>query len=243
MKRNAITAQHTTRRQFMKTTLTASAFVSAAMVTGIPLLGAEQVSAGIRLPPLPYPENALEPHISGRLIGFHYGKHHSGYVKNSNKLIENSIFKQNNLKNIINKTAKKPEFIAIFNNAAQVYNHTFYWNSLQPGGGGEPGGELAKRIKKTFGTYQIFKDKFITEAAGVFGSGWIWLVREGDEVKIVQTSNANTPLAQGQIPLITIDVWEHAYYLDYQNRRADYLNACMDHLINWEFAERNFVGA
>jgi Fe-Mn family superoxide dismutase len=191
------------------------------------------------LPPLPYAENALEPVISANTISFHYGKHHKGYVDNLNKLIAGTEFAGLPLEKIITETAGKADKTAIFNNAAQTWNHTFYWNSLTPNGGGEPPAALKKKIEASFGTVDACKKELATAATGQFGSGWAWLVLDGGKLKVVKTSNADSPLTKGMKPLLTIDVWEHAYYLDYQNRRVDYVNAVLDKLINWNFAADN----
>ena len=191
------------------------------------------------LPPLPYADNALAPVISANTISFHYGKHHKAYVDNLNKLIVGSEFADLPLEKIITETAGKIEKIAIFNNAAQTWNHTFYWNSLKPKGGGEPPAVLKKKIEESFGTVDACKKELATAATTQFGSGWAWLVLDGDKLKVIKTSNAEVPLTKGIKPLLDIDVWEHAYYLDYQNRRADYLNVVIDKLINWGFAADN----
>lgn len=188
---------------------------------------------------LPFAENALEPAISANTIGFHYGKHHKGYVDNLNKLIAGTEFEGLPLEEIIKKTAGKPEHTGIFNNAAQAWNHTFFWNSLSPKGGGKPSEALLKKIEESFGSFDDFV-KELTEAAKTqFGSGWAWLVLDGNKLKVMKTSNAETTLTMGIKPLLTIDVWEHAYYLDYQNKRPDYATAVLDKLINWEFAAKN----
>ena len=191
------------------------------------------------LPPLPYAENALEPIITAKTMSFHYGKHHKGYVDNLNKLVAGTEFAVLTLEKIITSTAGKPERAAIFNNAAQTWNHTFYWNSMTPNGGGEPPAALKQRIEASFGSVEACKKELASVAVAQFGSGWAWLVLEGDKLKVVKTANADDPLTTGMKPLLTIDVWEHAYYLDYQNRRADYVNAVLDKLINWEFALQN----
>ena len=191
------------------------------------------------LPPLPYADNALEPVISANTIGFHYGKHHKGYVDNLNKLIAGTEFADLTLEKIINETAGKADKTAIFNNAAQMWNHTFYWRSLRPKGGGEPSGVLKQKIEASFGAWDACKKELANAAMTQFGSGWAWLVLDGDKFKVVKTGNADLPLTKGMKPLLTIDVWEHAYYLDYQNRRADYVNAVLDKLINWDFAAKN----
>jgi Fe-Mn family superoxide dismutase len=191
------------------------------------------------LPPLPYADNALAPVISANTISIHYGKHHKAYVDNLNKLIVGTEFADLPLEKIITETAGKAEKTPIFNNAAQTWNHTFYWNSLKPKGGGEPPAVLKKKIEASFGTVDACKKELANAATTQFGSGWAWLVLDGDKLKVVKTSNAEVPLTKGMKPLLNIDVWEHAYYLDYQNRRADYLNVVIDKLINWGFAADN----
>ena len=191
------------------------------------------------LPPLPYPENALEPVITAKTIGFHYGKHHQGYVNNLNKLITGTEYEGQTLEKIITATAGQAEKGAIFNNAAQIWNHSFYWQSLTPKGGGEPPAALKQKIDASFGNVDACKKEFAAAALSQFGSGWAWLVMDGDTLKIVKTANADLPLTTDMKPLLTIDVWEHAYYLDYQNRRADYVTAVLDKLINWEFVLKN----
>jgi Fe-Mn family superoxide dismutase len=191
------------------------------------------------LPPLPYKEDALAPYISANTMGFHYGKHHKTYVDRLNTAVMNNKFKEMSIEKIIAETYKNDDYVGTFNNAAQAWNHSFYWKSMKPNGGGEPSGKLADRIKKDFGSFDDFKKKFGEAANGQFGSGWAWLVLEKDKLAVMKTSNADTPIAQGIKPLITIDVWEHAYYLDYQNKRPDYVTAYLDHLVNWEFAASN----
>ena len=191
------------------------------------------------LPPLPYAENALDPVISTNTIGFHYGKHHKGYVDTLNKLIAGTELSNHSLEKLIAETAGKADKVAIFDNAAQTWNHTFYWRSLRPKGGGEPPAALKQRIEASFDNLDACKKELATAATTEFGSGWAWLVLEGDKLKVVKTANAETPLTKGVKPLLTIDVWEHAYYLDYQNRRPDYVKAVLDKLINWGFAADN----
>jgi len=191
------------------------------------------------LPPLPYAENALDPVISANTMSFHYGKHHSGYVKKLNKAIEGTKFIDLSLEQIITSTASKVENIAIFNNAAQTWNHSFYWKSLKAKGGGEPPAALKQKMEASFGSVDACKKEFTAAAATQFGSGWAWLVLDGSNLKIIKTGNADTPLTKNMKPLLTMDVWEHAYYLDYQNRRADYISAVLDKLINWGFAADN----
>jgi superoxide dismutase, Fe-Mn family len=193
----------------------------------------------IVLPPLPYADTALAPVISAETIGFHYGKHHKAYVDNLNKLIEGTEFAGLELEEIIKQTAGKADRTAIFNNAAQAWNHAFYWQCLKPAGGGEPSAALKQKIDASFGSVAACKKELLTAATGQFGSGWAWLVRDGDNLKVVKTGNAELPLTAGLKPLLTIDVWEHAYYLDYQNRRADYVGLVLEKLINWDFAESN----
>ena len=193
----------------------------------------------ISLPPLPYANNALNPHISDRTISFHYGKHHAAYVNNLNSLIEGTDLADASLDQII--AAAGPG--GLYNNAAQVWNHTFYWNSMRPGGGGDPSGDLAAAIDASFGSVDAFKQQFAADSIGNFGSGWTWLVREGDGLAIVKTDDADTPIKHGQTPLLTIDVWEHAYYLDYQNARPAYVETFIEKLLNWEFAAANLAGS
>jgi len=191
------------------------------------------------LPPLPYVENALEPVITAHTIGFHYGKHHQGYVDNLNKLVAETEYAAMSLEKIISATAGRVETAAIYNNAAQIWNHTFYWKSMRAKGGGEPPAALKEKIVASFGSVDACKKEFVSTAVSQFGSGWAWLVQEDDRLKIVKTANADIPLSKDRKLLLTIDVWEHAYYLDYQNRRADYVSAVLDKLINWEFALQN----
>ncbi len=191
------------------------------------------------LPALPYADNALDPVISANTIGFHYGKHHKGYVDNLNKLVAGTEFADLSLEKIITATVGKADKTAISNNAAQTWNHTFYWRSLKPKGGGEPPAGLKQKIEASFGTLDACKKELATAAMAQFGSGWVWLVLNGAKLKVVKTGNADEPMTAGLKPLLNIDVLEHANYLDYQNRRADYVNAVLDKLINWEFALQN----
>ena len=193
----------------------------------------------IALPKLPYSLDALEPHISRNTLEIHHGKHHRAYVEKANGLIKDAGLSDQPLESIIQQTAGKDSQRALFNNAAQAWNHAFYWRSLMPRGGGAPAGAIGKRIDTDFGDYGTFAEQMKEAATGQFGSGWAWLVLDGDSLGITATSNADTPLAHGHIPLLAIDVWEHAYYLDYQNRRADYAAAVIGHLLNWDFANRN----
>lgn len=186
------------------------------------------------LPPLPYSMDALAPHISRETLEYHYGKHHNTYVTNLNKLIAGTDFETASLEDIITKSSG-----GLFNNAAQVWNHTFYWHCLSPNGGGAPTGKIAAAIDKAFGSFAEFKDKFTQTAIGTFGSGWAWLVQDAKgELSIISTSNAGTPMTEGLTALLTCDVWEHAYYIDYRNVRPDYLNAFWS-LVNWEFVSQN----
>jgi superoxide dismutase, Fe-Mn family len=202
-------------------------------------VGKAQAAVPQVLPPLPYADNALEPVISANTLGFHYGKHHKGYVDNLNKLLAGSEMGEWPLEKIVLATVGQLDKTAIFNNAAQIWNHTFYWQSLRAKGGGIPPAALKQRLEADFGSVEACRKEISTAAMTQFGSGWAWLVEEAGKLKVVKTANAELPLTQGMKPLLTIDVWEHAYYLDYQNRRADYVNAVLDKLINWEFALQN----
>jgi Fe-Mn family superoxide dismutase len=197
----------------------------------------------ISLPALPYAENALDPHYSAKTISFHYGKHHKTYVDNLNKLIAGTPLESKSLEEIIMASAGDSSKAGLFNNAAQVWNHTFFWNCMRPGGGGRPKGDPAARIDSTFGSYEKFAEQFKAAAVGRFGSGWAWLVLDGGALKITSTANADTPMAGKQTALLTVDVWEHAYYLDYQNRRPDFVQAFLDHLVNWDFVAGNLAKA
>ena len=189
------------------------------------------------LPPLPYANDALQPHISAETIEFHYGKHHQTYANNLNNLVKGGEFENASLEDIIKKSSG-----GMFNNAAQVWNHTFYWNCLSPNGGGEPTGAVADAINKAFGSFADFKEKFSTSAATNFGSGWTWLVQNSDgSVEIFNTSNAGTPMTEGKKALLTVDVWEHAYYIDYRNARPKYLEAFWN-LVDWDFVAKNMEG-
>jgi len=201
----------------------------------------ENTKTGARpeLPRLPYAENALAPTISSNTLSFHHGKHHKGYVDTLNKLIADTPYAEMSLEQIVRATAGKADKVAIFNNAAQAWNHSFYWRSLTPNGGGEPPAAMKPLIEAAFGGTDDCKTALATAATKRFGSGWVWLVLEGGKLKVVDTGNADAPIAQGQKPLLTIDVWEHAYYLDYQNRRVDHVKAVLQELINWGFAAEN----
>lgn len=186
--------------------------------------------------PLPYAKDALAPHLSAESFSFHYDKHHQAYLTNLEKLISGTPEAEKSLEEIVKSSSGK-----VFNNAAQVWNHDFFWASMKPGGGGEPTGALADAIKRDFGSYADFRKQFADAAVAQFGSGWAWLIKDGDALKIVTTSNADTPLARGQKPLLTCDVWEHAYYIDYRNLRAKFVETFLDHLVNWDFAAANFA--
>jgi len=195
------------------------------------------------LPPLPYANDSLSPHISPNTLSFHHGKHHNAYVTNLNKLVEGTDLAGKSLEDIVKATAGKADKAGIFNNAAQVWNHTFYWNSMKPQGGGKPTGAIAAKIDADFGSYDKFVEAFSQAGATQFGSGWAWLVIDGGKLKVTKTPNAETPLTTSAKPLLTMDVWEHAYYLDYQNRRPDYIKTFLQHLVNWDFANANLAKA
>jgi Fe-Mn family superoxide dismutase len=189
------------------------------------------------LPPLPYAADALAPHVSRETIDFHYGKHHQTYVTNLNNLVPGTEFAERSLEDIVRSSSG-----GIFNNAAQIWNHTFFWNSMKPAGGGEPTGALAAAISAKWGSFAAFREAFTKSALGNFGSGWTWLVKRADgSVDIVNTSNAATPLTTADRALLTIDVWEHAYYIDYRNARAKFVEVFLDKLANWDFAAKNFA--
>jgi Fe-Mn family superoxide dismutase len=201
----------------------------------LPFLGTSALAQHV-LPPLPYAEDALEPHLGAKTLAIHYGKHHQGYLDNLVRLTAETPLATMPLTEVVKATAGDPGQILIFNNAAQVWNHTFFWQSMKPGGGGRPEGRLLAMIERDFGSYDAFAEAFLVAGMTQFGSGWAWLVLDGDTLRVAKTGNADTPLAHGQIPLLTCDVWEHAYYLDYQNRRRDFVIAFLEHLVNWEFA-------
>ena len=191
----------------------------------------------IELPPLPYPEGALAPHISARTLSFHYGRHHAGYVAKLAGLVGDTAYEGSTLEEIVAGAGPG----TLFDNAAQAWNHDFYWHSMSPDGGGDPGGALAAAVDRAFGSADAFKEEFAAAARAKFGSGWVWLAADGDGLRIDATDNADTPLAHGLTPLLTIDVWEHAYYLDYQNDRAAYVDAFIERLIDWESAAARFA--
>jgi Fe-Mn family superoxide dismutase len=203
---------------------------------------ADQKSYPFILPDMPYDQNALEPYISSETLDYHHKKHHKTYVNNLNNLLSEHELQQSRLEEIIHKS-NNMKLTAIFNNAAQVWNHTFYWHSIQPGGGGKPEGDLYNKICQDFGTFENFTTQFKQNGLAQFGSGWVWLVNENGALKIVKTSNAHSPITSQQYPILTCDVWEHAYYIDYRNRRMDYLDIFVEKLINWDFANKNFTNS
>jgi len=232
----------TTRREFCKTvaiTTLATLSYHRSISMALAAQPKQEDTMTFTLPPLPYEQNALEPHISANTLSFHYGKHHQAYVTNLNNLVKDTPMASMSLEEVIMASAKDPAKAGIFNNAAQVWNHTFYWNSMKPNGGGKPTGKLAEKIEKDFGGYDKFVEAFKQAGATQFGSGWAWLVLEGDTLKVTKTPNADLPMAHGQKALLTMDVWEHAYYLDFQNRRPDYITTFLDKLVNWDFAAKN----
>ncbi len=195
------------------------------------------------LPALPYATDALAPHMSADTFSFHHAKHHNAYVTNLNNLIADTPLADTSLEAIILQVAGDASRAGIFNNAAQVWNHTFFWHSMTPGGGGKPSGAIAKLIDRDFGSYDEFAKQFKAAATTQFGSGWAWLVLDAGKLAITKTGNADLPLAHGKAALLTLDVWEHAYYIDYQNRRPDFVQAYLDHLVNWDFANSNLAAA
>lgn len=197
----------------------------------------------IQLPELPYAKSALAPHISENTINFHYGKHHQAYVTNLNKLIEGTDLAGKSLEEIIKISASDKTKAGIFNNSAQVWNHTFYWHSMKPNGGGKATGAILEKIITDFGSYENFVTEFKTAGTTQFGSGWAWLVLDNGKLKVTKTGNAETPLTTSTTPLLTMDVWEHAYYLDYQNARPNYIDTFLNHLVNWDFANNNLKNA
>jgi Fe-Mn family superoxide dismutase len=195
------------------------------------------------LPDLPYDYNALEPYMSAQTLEFHHDKHHAAYVTNYNKMTQDTEMADMPIEEVIKATFKDSAKVGIFNNGAQAWNHTFYWHCMKPTGGGTPSGALAEKINSDFGSFDKFKEEFKTAGTTQFGSGWAWLVLDGGTLKVTKTPNAENPIANGQTPLLTMDVWEHAYYLDYQNKRPDFIQAYVDHLINWEFVAQQMAVA
>jgi Fe-Mn family superoxide dismutase len=198
---------------------------------------------GYELPALPYSYNALEPFITAKTLEFHHDKHHAAYVTNFNNLVKDTPMASMSIEEVIKTTYQDASKVGIFNNAAQAWNHTFYWECMKGGGGGQPSGALADKINADLGGYDQFRQDFKTAATTQFGSGWAWLVLENGKLKITKTGNADTPIALGQTPLLTCDVWEHAYYLDYQNKRPDYVDTFLDKLVNWDFVAANLAKA
>jgi Fe-Mn family superoxide dismutase len=193
----------------------------------------------LELPELPFAKDALAPHMSADTLDFHHGKHHNAYVVKGNELLEGAGLEADSLEQLVMEAAKTGG--GLFNNVGQHYNHSFFWNSISPNGGGQPTGAVADAINASFGSYENFKAEFVAGGVGQFGSGWVWLAAEGETLKIVQTANADTPLTEGLKPILVCDVWEHAYYLDFQNRRPDFLSSFLDNLVNWEFANQNLA--
>ena len=194
-----------------------------------------------QLPPLPYAKDALAPQMSAETLELHHGKHHKAYVDKLNELVAGTPFENQSLEEIIRATAKDTAKTPIFNNAAQAWNHDFFWHSMKPKGGGKPEGDLLARFDKDLGGIDKFREAFKEAAVGQFGSGWAWLILDGDKLKIIKTSNADDPIAHNQIPLLACDVWEHAYYVDYKNKRPDFVTAFLDHLVNWDFIAQNLA--
>ena len=198
----------------------------------------------VTLPDLPYAQDALEPHISANTLSFHYGKHHQAYVDNLNKMIAGTPHDGASLEAIVTESAINSDMQGVFNNAAQIWNHTFYWHSMSANGGGKPTGKIAELIDRDFGSYDEFKSAFAAAGATQFGSGWAWLVLKGEKLEVRKTANADTPLTEiGVTPLLTMDVWEHAYYLDFQNKRPAYIETFLDKLVNWDCANQNRAAA
>lgn len=195
------------------------------------------------LPPLPYDYNALDPYISAKTLEFHHDKHHAAYVTNYNNLIKDTDLADKPIEEVIKATYNDSSKTGIFNNGAQAWNHTFFWNSLKPGGGGTPTGAVAEKIDADFGSYDNFKEEFKKAATTQFGSGWAWLVLDNGTLKVINSPNAVNPLALGHTPLLTLDVWEHAYYLDYQNKRPDFIEAFISNLLNWDLVNQQLAAA
>lgn len=195
----------------------------------------------LELPELPFAKEALEPHMSANTLDFHHGKHHNAYVVKGNELLAEAGITADSLEELVKETANAGG--ALFNNVGQHYNHSFFWNSLSATGGGTPTGAIASKIDEDFGSYESFQKQFVAGGAGQFGSGWVWLVANNGKLEIAKSANAETPLTEGLTPILVCDVWEHAYYLDYQNRRPDFLNSFLDNLANWDFANENLANA
>jgi Fe-Mn family superoxide dismutase len=203
----------------------------------------EETKLAAAYPPLPYPDDALAPAITSETISYHYGKHHKAYYEAVLKSVAGGEFADASLEEIIRKTAQDPSRASLFNSARQLWNHNFYWASIRPNGGGKPTGAIAARIEESFGGYDGFRKEFVAAATKLFGSGWIWLAPGfQNKLAVIATANADTPVAHGIQPLLTLDVWEHSYYIDWRNRRADYANAWLDQLVNWDFANKTIAG-
>jgi Fe-Mn family superoxide dismutase len=230
------------RREVLKLSLVAASLTLGAAAKAASPAALKIGSSPLVQPALPFAVDALAPTISERTIGFHYGKHHKGYFDNLNKLVAGTPMAQESLESIIIQTADAPEKAGVFNNAAQAWNHNFYWLSLSPQSQ-NPSGKLSAAIEQDFGSLGALKTQLSAASVGRFGAGWGWLVLDKGKLKVVSTSNADLPFVHGQTPLLTVDVWEHAYYLDYQNRRADYVGAVIANTLNWDFAARNFDAA
>lgn len=228
-----------TRRDMLSAT--GQAALMAAVPATMRVASAADASGTFSLPALPYAENALDPVISANTMSYHYGKHHKAYVDNLNKAVAGTEFAGQSLDKIILATYGKADRTAIYNNAAQDWNHSFYWKSLKPGGGGDPPAALKQKIDASFGSLDACKKELAQAATTQFGSGWAWLALDGGKVVVIKTGNADSPLVQSKKPLLTIDVWEHAYYLDYQNKRPDYISGVLDKLLNWDFAAENLT--
>jgi Fe-Mn family superoxide dismutase len=234
-----------TRRKFMQMTLASAGLLLApkAGLTADSPIKPTKEALMFTLPPLPYDKTALEPNISAKTLEFHHGKHHKAYVDKTNELVAGTPLEGKSLEEVILAAAKDDSKKVLFNNAAQVWNHTFFWNSMKPAGGGKPAGKLAAQIEKDFGSYEKFAEEFKNAGVTQFGSGWAWLVADkSGKLSVTKTPNAELPLVTGNSAILTCDVWEHAYYLDYQNRRPDFLQTFLDKLANWEFAASNYEG-
>ena len=238
----SVSSHGISRRDFLLGSVSSCAILGTGAFTLYSCSSSASTNEAIVLPPLPYKEDALEPYISKTTIGYHYGKHHRAYVDKTNELIKGSNLAGLALDEIVKQTSGAIDKTAIFNNAAQAWNHDFYWKSMIPKGS-KPEDKLARIIDSSFGSLDNFKKEFLNSAVTLFGSGWTWLVFEGDKLSIIQSFNADDPIAHGMTPLLTVDVWEHAYYLDYQNRRIDYVRAIIDNLLNWNFAASNLPKA
>ena len=244
-------SSHVTRRSFLGTGLGAGLGALAASklahadkkkpAPASPPAAPVAPSGPFTLMKLPYAESALAPGISAAIVGFHYGKHHKGYIDKTNTLLKGTDLAGKSLEDIIKATYNKADKTALYDNASQVWNHDFYWQSMKQKGGGAPSGELGKKLAADFGSLDAFAKEWTAAATGQFGSGWAWLVEDAGKLRVVKTGNADNPIALGKKPILTIDVWEHAYYLDYQNRRADYVKAYLDSLVNWDFAAANLA--